>query len=187
MSGAAEKVIEVSQRISALPPSVDGSAALYAYALFGLTVLFCIASSVTAWMSRDLYRDRLYVHPLSALTAFRLIMFFSGITGVIRTGPEIAYMMAYNEGPTSLIASIMFMKRIADSMASFSGLAWSSILVLAYPSISSALRRCDDRSNFGAMARKLVRPAILMGLFFLLALLMALGKVLQGVPVAPGA
>jgi len=168
------------------PPSFDGSAGLYAYALGSVFTLACLTGAVAVWMARELWRDRHFVHPKTALTAYRSIILLAGITGFMRATPEAIYMFAWNEVGPRTMAVILFFKRIADVMAFFPGVFWTVLLMLSYPYIANALKMSAANNaavDLFAPWPKLVRPATALLLIFVLAVLVAVGKLYMGVPV----
>lgn len=166
------------------PPSFGDSAGLYAYALGSIFCLACIYLMTALWIAGEIWRDRRYVHPKTALTAYRVIVMLAATTGFIRSAPEAIYMMAWNEVSASTIRAILFFKRMADSFSIIPGSGWIMLLVLSYPAVANALKNAAvfDVDLFSPWP-KLVRPAIAMFLIMVLSVLVAIGKFYTGVPI----
>ena len=167
---------------NAFPSSFGNNAMLYANALGSVTTIMCLTGLVAIWMARELWRDRTHIHPLTALFTFRVIILLAGMAGFARSAPEVAYMLAWNEGAPETLAGILFVKRMADTMAFFPGVGWTSLLVISYPSISRSLKFTAGADGLDLFAPwpKLVRPILALVLIFTLSVLVAMGKLYWG-------
>jgi hypothetical protein len=168
------------------PPSFDNSPMLYAGALGSVTALACLMAMITGWMAREIWRDRRYVHPKTALTAFRVILLTAALTSFIRALPDAIYMYAWNEVDSETMRTILFFKRLADSMSIAPGAVWTVLLLLAYAPIANSLKTASAAqrvsTDLWAPWPHLVRPLFALVLIFVIAFLVAVSKLYLGVP-----
>lgn len=168
------------------PPSFANSPILYAWALGSITALAFLMAMVAGWMARDIWTDRKYVHPKTALTAFRIILMLAATTSCLRALPEVVYMYAWNEARPDQMRLILMAKRVADGVAIAPGAIWTLVLLLAYPSIANSLKTASTTQRVSADLwspwPQLVRPLFGVGLIFVIAFLVAISKLYLGVP-----
>lgn len=166
---------------SPYPPSFSGSVELYMIALGSLTALSLLDLMTSGWMARDIWRDRRYVHPSTALTAFRATIMIAAFTGFIRRLPEAVYMYGWNELTIEQLATVLTLKRLADAFAIVPGTGWVMLLVLSYPTIANALKNDAARgTELASSWPNLVRPGIAVLLIFTIAPLVAFSKLYLG-------
>lgn len=166
---------------SPYPPSFSGSIELYMIALGSLTALSLLDLMTSGWMARDIWRDRRYVHPSTALTAFRGVIMIAAFTGFLRRLPEAVYMYGWNELSRDQLAIVLTMKRLADAFAIVPGTGWVLLLVLSYPTIANALK--NEAARGGELLSSwpnLVRPGLALLLIFTIAPLVAFSKLYLG-------
>lgn len=165
------------------PPSFDNSPLLYAWALGSITALACLMAMVCGWMARELWADRRYVHPKTALTAFRVLLMCASGTSCIRALPEALYMYSWNEASEDQMRLILLFKRVADGLSIGPGAIWTFLLFLAYPAIAHALKsQAATGTDLWSSWPHLVRPVLAIAIIFLIAFLVAISKLYLGVP-----
>lgn len=170
--------------ISAFPPSFANNPVLYATSLGSITAMAFLMAMVAGWMARDIWLDRLYVHPKTALTAFRVILFSAATSSFLRSLPDAIYMYAWNEASQDQMRVILLCKRVADSMSIAPGAIWVLALLLAYPSIAHNLKTASGRytTDLWSPWPQLLRPLAAVVLIFAIASLVAISKLYLGVP-----
>lgn len=164
---------------SPYPASFDGNGILFATALFSVTAIACLSSMIAGWMARDLWRDRFTIHPKSPIFSFRLIVMFVGVVGVMRSGPEAAYLFLYNEPRVTpaLYQFVLIVKRLSDTLSIVPVVAWMALLTVSYAGIVHQMKACTYISpdRLGPWPN-LVRPFLVLIIVLSIAFLVAIGK-----------
>jgi hypothetical protein len=114
------------------PPSVADNPIAFAISLSGLMIVTLIFADWVYEMGRRMLREPLYAtHPR---TVFRLIIFLTGISGVIRNAPDVALWGLWRTSSPALRFFLASWNRILDGVSGpFQTMAW---LLLVYGAVT---------------------------------------------------
>jgi len=168
---------------SAFPPSFGGSLLLYTWALGSITALAVVMSMIAGWMARDIWRDRYAVYLTTPVQCYRITILLASFTGFVRSMPEAVYLYSWNEVRPDQWALILTIKRLADGMSIFPGMAWTILFALTYPGICHACKTNSIYVQTDLLSPwpKLARPALALTIAFVIAFLVAISKLYLGV------
>lgn len=129
----AARVTSYATTQSPIPASFDGDTLRYGTALHSLMCLGIFSLMLACWMARDIWRDRFNDHPFTLTFTFRFIFMLIGTIGFVRAMPEVVYMTCYGEVTGHTMATILSVKRYADTLALPIFMTWITCFIVAYP------------------------------------------------------
>lgn len=132
----AQKALGIST--SPFPQSFDGSGVLFLWALFSLIVISSLATMLGSILARHLWLDRKF--GIDAVSALRTLVSAVCVVALMRSVPEVVYMIAYSESSPSSLQTILIAKRYFDILSIIPVLGWMGTFWLWYPDIVLKLR-----------------------------------------------
>lgn len=120
------------------PVSYDGSGIMFGFALFSLIVIASLSLMIGSMLVNHLFKDRAYGY--DGVSALRSLVLAFCVAAFIRCSPEIAYNIAYAEASPSTLQTILFTKRVCDTITLIPFMIWAGTFWAWYPDMVLKLR-----------------------------------------------
>ena len=123
---------------SPFPVSYDGSGLMFGFACFALIVISSLSMMLASLLANHLWKDRSVGY--DAVAALRSLVLAVCITAFIRSAPEVAYNISYAEASVNTLRTILFTKRVCDTVSLIPFIIWVATFWVWYPDIVIKLR-----------------------------------------------
>lgn len=123
---------------SPFPVSYDGSGMMFGFALFSLIVIASLSMMIGSLLVNHLFKDRRCGY--DGVAALRSLVLAFCVAAFIRCSPEVAYNVAYAEASPSTLQTILFTKRVCDTITLIPFMIWAGTFWAWYPDMVLKLR-----------------------------------------------
>lgn len=123
---------------SPFPVSYDGSGLMFGFASFALIVICSLSMMLGSLLINHLWKDRTVGY--DAVAAIRSLVLAFCVAAFIRSSPEVAYNISYAEASPDTLRTILFIKRVCDSITLIPFMVWTGTFWVWYPDIVLKLR-----------------------------------------------